>query len=134
MHCSPRQVRPLQVDWFDLARSIIYIALRARRVCDSGSRYRFVSVSFRRVVEGRGGILGARYSPLIQPARLTRRLVRARARHLEVVRPACRRFPDSAARCCRACIRGRAFKSPSRAAMLPNGYLLAFAFLCACEG
>lgn len=42
LHCAPRQVRPLQVDWSDLARSIIYIASRVVCVCVR-PWYRFVS-------------------------------------------------------------------------------------------
>lgn len=43
LHYSPWQVRPPQVDWSDLARSIIYIASSGERahVYDSRSRYRF---------------------------------------------------------------------------------------------
>lgn len=58
LHCAPRQVRPLQVDWSVLARSIIYIASR-RTVCVPLGLRGTVSYPYR-FGEGRGGTPGAR--------------------------------------------------------------------------
>lgn len=117
LHCTPRQVRPLQVDWSDLARSIIYIA--PRRVCERlglavSFRIRIVSTRRRGARRNlpRRGVRHSFNRPIDAPAR-------ARG-YLEVVSPANRyiSFPDLHRRFCgagyrRLCIRGRAFKSPS---------------------